>query len=77
MQKVTKLTDKITDYLAGLFSSGLLTEQQASQTAGLMYVLGDVERIGNLSAGIALSMKEKKQTSINIHRKRWMNLQNV
>ena len=54
--KVTKLTDKITDYLAGLFSSGLLTEQQASQTAGLMYVLGDVERIGNLSAGIALSM---------------------
>lgn len=58
--KVTKLTDKITDYLAGLFSSGLLTEQQASQTAGLMYVLGDVERIGNLSAGIALSMKEKE-----------------
>ena len=37
-----------------------MTDQQASQTAGLMYVLGDVERFGNLSAGIALSMKEKE-----------------
>lgn len=58
--KVSGLTDRITEYLAGLFSSGLLTEQQASQTAGLMYVLSDVERVGNLSSQIAESMQVKE-----------------
>ena len=41
---VRKLYDKILEFLASLFSSGVLTEEQATQTAGMMYVLGDMER---------------------------------
>lgn len=40
------LYDKITEYLAELFASGGLTEEQATQTAGIMYVLSDVDRMG-------------------------------
>lgn len=41
---VRKLYDRILEFLASLFSSGVLTEEQATQTAGMMYVLGDMER---------------------------------
>ena len=41
---VRKLYDRILEFLACLFSSGVLTEEQATQTAGMMYVLGDMER---------------------------------
>lgn len=46
---VRKLYDKIIEFLASLFSSGVLTEEQATQTAGMMYVLGDMERTDALS----------------------------
>lgn len=39
---VSKLSEKITDYLAELFSGGVLTEDQATQTARIMYVLSDI-----------------------------------
>ena len=35
--QIQTLADRITEYLALLFSSGTMTEQQASQTASLMY----------------------------------------
>lgn len=54
-----KLGGKITDYLADLFSGGSLTEEQATQTAGLMYVLSDVTRVGSLCADIINSLKDK------------------
>lgn len=53
------LDAKITEYLADLFSAGVLTEEQASQTAGIMYVLSDIDRIGQLCVEVADSVKEK------------------
>lgn len=48
-----EIHEKITEYLANLFSSGVLTEEQATQTAGMMYVLSDVDRIAFLCGDIA------------------------
>ncbi|MDY2814188.1 MAG: Na/Pi cotransporter family protein [Dorea sp.] len=56
---ISELYDRINEYLAGLFSSGSLTEQQASQTASLMYILSDVDRMGNLSVEVAECIQEK------------------
>lgn len=55
------LYDQITEYLAELFASGGLTEEQATQTAGIMYVLSDVDRMGALCREIGLSMKDKEE----------------
>lgn len=41
---VRKLYDNIVSYLSSLFSSGSMTEEQANQTAGMMYILSDIER---------------------------------
>lgn len=56
---VQRLDDKITEYLADLFSAGVLTEEQATQTAGLMYVLSDVNRIGSLCGDLSHTIREK------------------
>lgn len=56
---VKSLTGKITEYLGGLFSAGVLTEDQANQAAGIMYVLSDVERMGLLCNDIAESLQDK------------------
>ena len=53
---VGKLTEQI-----NMFSSGSLTEKQTTQTAGLMYMLGDVDRVNGLSMEIAESVREKKE----------------
>ena len=58
-EQVERLGKCITEYLASLFSSGSLTEQQAAQTAGLMCVLSDVERMGTLGVEMAECMLEK------------------
>ena len=60
-KNIKALTDKTTEYLALLFYSGTMTEQQAAQTASLMYILSDVERIGSLSVEIAKCIREKEQ----------------
>ena len=57
--QIKKLTDQITEYLAVLFSAGTMTEQQAAQTASLMYILSDVERMGTLSVEVAKCVQEK------------------
>lgn len=56
-----KLYDRITEYLSELFASGGLTEEQATQTAGIMYVLSDVDRMGALCGDIGLSIKNKDE----------------
>ena len=66
------LADRITEYLALLFSSGTMTEQQASQTASLMYVLSDVERIGTLSVEIAGCIQEKADHQYKYTERQWM-----
>ena len=60
-KNIKSLTDKTTEYLALLFSSGTMTEQQAAQTASLMYILSDVDRMGSLSVEIAKCIREKEQ----------------
>lgn len=62
-KNIKALTEKTTEYLALLFSSGTMTEQQAAQTASLMYILSDVERMGSLSVEIAKCIQEKKQNN--------------
>lgn len=63
-EKLKGLGDKITEYLSGLFSAGVLTEEQAAQTAGIMYLLGDVERMGELCADVtqAIEDRDRKKT---------------
>lgn len=63
---VESLQGEINENLADLFSSGALTEQQATQTAKLMYVLSDVERMGNLSVEMADIIQEKMIKIISI-----------
>lgn len=62
-ENIKALTEKTTEYLALLFSSGTMTEQQAAQTASLMYILSDVERMGSLSVEIAKCIQEKEQNN--------------
>ncbi len=59
------LNAEINEYLAELFSAGVLTEMQATQTAKLMYVLADVERMGSLSAEMADSLLERSDKKYN------------
>lgn len=56
---VNNLNVKITDYLADMFAAGVLTEEQATQSARLMYILSDVERMGNLCKELIDSMTDK------------------
>lgn len=42
------LNTRINDYMASMFSEGVLTEEQATQSVGIMYVLCDIDRIGDL-----------------------------
>lgn len=44
---VQHLHEEITDYITRLFSSGNLTEQQSEQTAGLLYVTNNIQRIAD------------------------------
>lgn len=53
------LNEKITEYLANLFSAGVLTEEQATQTAGIMYVLSDVDRMASLCQEVGSSVQDK------------------
>ena len=43
-----------------------MTEQQAAQTASLMYILSDVERMGNASVEVAKCVREKVRQSVQI-----------
>ena len=60
---VRKLYDNIVSYLSSLFSSVSLTEEQATQTAGMMYILSDIERTDALCTEATESLQsilEKK-----------------
>ena len=60
---VRKLYDNIVSYLSSLFSSGSMTEEQATQTAGMMYILSEIERTDALCTEATESLQsilEKK-----------------
>ncbi len=42
----------INDYFAAMFAEGVMTETQANESAGLMYVLCDIDRMGTLCRDI-------------------------
>ncbi|MCI6756393.1 MAG: Na/Pi cotransporter family protein [Lachnospiraceae bacterium] len=48
-----KLSAKISDYLEKIFSSGSLSEEQAKQATGIMFILGDIDRISALCGEVA------------------------
>lgn len=54
-----KLNTHITEYLSNLFAGGSLTEEQATQTAGIMYVLSDIDRMASLTTDVANAIKDK------------------
>ncbi|MDD4371855.1 MAG: Na/Pi cotransporter family protein [Anaerostipes sp.] len=56
---VSNIYGQITEYLANLFAAGGLTEKQSTQTAAMMYVLSDIDRMGNLCSEMAVSIQEK------------------
>ena len=55
-----KLYTAINDYLASMYSGGVMAEEQAAQSAELLYVLCDVDRIGNLVYDIADTVADEK-----------------
>lgn len=59
-----QLNDSINEYLAAMFSEGVMTESQAAQGAGFMYVLCDIDRIAVLCREITeniVNQNSKKQ----------------
>ena len=67
-QAIHCLNECITDYLAKMFASGMLSEEQANQTAGMMYVLSDVDRMAMLCSDISDAIRgeeEKKKSQIS------------
>ncbi|MGN0183345.1 MAG: Na/Pi cotransporter family protein [Candidatus Ornithomonoglobus sp.] len=69
------LNNDIMEYLAELFASGVLTEEQATQTAGIMHVLSDIDSIGYLSREIADNMKENLENKKSYSKDALKNLQ--
>ncbi|MCC8129695.1 MAG: Na/Pi cotransporter family protein [Clostridiales bacterium] len=67
-EALNSLHVEIHEYVAELFSAGVLTEQQASQTARLLYVLSDVERMGGLAVELGDAMQERKEKKYNYSR---------
>ncbi len=49
----TGLSGKINDYVSSVFAAGTLTEEQASQATGVLFVLNDIDRIAQSSASLA------------------------
>lgn len=55
----SRLNEQINDYLAGMFTSGVMTEEQTNQTAGIIYMLCDVDRLAVLCKSISESVSEQ------------------
>ena len=63
-ENVHYLNGKITEYLARLFASGTLNEDQATCTARMMYVLGDVDRMAELCREVGSGMYSEDKGQI-------------
>ncbi|MCI6244055.1 MAG: Na/Pi cotransporter family protein [Lachnospiraceae bacterium] len=59
-----ELNTSITDYLSAMYSEGVMTEEQAAQSTGIIYVLCDIDRMADLCREIGENVTEnsdKKQ----------------
>ncbi|MDE7313033.1 MAG: Na/Pi cotransporter family protein [Eubacterium sp.] len=62
--QVRGLYERVTEYLSELFSAGSMSEEQSHEAAGVMYLLGDLDRIVNLCQEVLeqfLSQAQKKK----------------
>ncbi len=79
--KSKNIHNQIVEYLAELFSKGTLTEEQSTQTAGLMYILDDIERLDLLCDEILNSLEikanNKKQFSKDAVNELYMALKEI
>lgn len=57
-----KLHDNIMDYLSEFFAAGVLSEDQATHTAGIMYLLNDINRINSICSDIALFLRDRAES---------------
>lgn len=63
------LYEQVTEYLSELFSAGSMSEEQAKEAAGLLYLLGDFDRIVFLCQevlGLLPDKKEKKKKNAGL-----------
>ena len=51
------LNTSINDSLASMYSEGVLNEEQAAQSAGMLYILCDIDRIGQLALDITENLQ--------------------
>lgn len=58
---VAVVEEKAVKHMSGLMANGVLTEEQAKQTASYMYVMGEIERIAQNSLYIANAGKLKQE----------------
>ena len=64
--QIRKLYENITEYLSDLLVSGSMSEEQTGEAAGVLYLLGDLDRIAFLCQEILemLTDKEKKYKNL-------------
>lgn len=64
---VRVLNEKINAYMSELFSSGVLFEGQSNQIAGVMHVLSDIDRLGDLTREMVetLEVEEGKKSKFS------------
>lgn len=58
MNAVKQLQEAISGYITKLFTGGNLTEQQAEQAAGLLYVSNNIERIADRSGDVVATLQK-------------------
>lgn len=56
------LNTSINDYLASMYSEGVLNEEQAAQSAGMLYILCDIDRIGQLALDITENLQVQNKS---------------
>ena len=64
--QIRQLYENLTEYLSDLLTAGSMSEEQAGQAAGILYLLGDLDRIAYLSQEILemLTDKDKKYKNL-------------
>lgn len=71
-----KLTERITNYLSDMFAAGVFTENQAANTAGIMYVLNDINHMNSMCGKIADTMLVKVENRYRYSKTAMKDLEN-
>lgn len=56
----SSLSRQINDYVAAVFAAGTLTEEQASQATGVLFVLNDIDRIADNSTALCKQIADNE-----------------